>query len=339
MRLNASKRAKKSVARSVLRGVRTLSNSYNYQAFKQQIRREYGSGRSIVVGADAQPLDGLAARVGAALGVCGPLVLDVGRGRADERAVLGAGGGVLEGALRHGGHARRHVGRAGLEEAGALGRAEVAGDALDGDLRLVRKAAARRVGVVRRRGGRRRRRRGAGRWRGSDRLRAGGVRRLLREAAHVLVAHHADVPLLAPRRAPRVLHLPVVLPTRAVCAVPDDQHAVVEAGAARRRVEHARLVQLEGRLVRLDRDGDGLRRDGREKRLLVALGHVLVAGDGDDRRARLGARAGGAAARGVRVRLLRADAPVLLDPLERIVHQPTRAALVAVVVALHEVLL
>mmetsp|Transcript_7485 Transcript_7485/g.19469 ORF Transcript_7485/g.19469 Transcript_7485/m.19469 type:complete len:469 (-) Transcript_7485:33-1439(-) len=293
--------------------------------------------RLIVVRADAQAeLERLAGRVGAALRVGRLLVGDLGGGRADERAELLHGHGVLQRALRLRRHARRDVGRARLEEA-ALGRAEGAGDALDGDLGLVRLAAGLGVLVVggrrrrgrRRRGRRRRRRRAHG-------LHAGRVRGLLRDAAHVLALDHADVALLAPRRAPRVLDLPVVLAR--VGAVADDEDAVVELGAARRRVEHAALVELERRLVRLDRHRHGADRHGRLERILVLGRHVVVARVGRDRCARLLARARDARARGVRVRVLSADA-VRLDPLKSVVHQAARAALVAVVVALHKVLL
>merc|ERR1719197_1294433 len=56
------------------------------------------------VGADAGALDGLA-RGGAALGVAGAEGLDVHGRAADERAVLGASAGVLQGAGGGGGHA------------------------------------------------------------------------------------------------------------------------------------------------------------------------------------------------------------------------------------------
>lgn len=45
----------------------------------------------------------------------------------------------------------------------------------------------------------------------------------------VLVARHEDVTLDAPRRAPAVLHNPVVI--RALGAVADSQHTVVQLGA------------------------------------------------------------------------------------------------------------
>merc|ERR1719473_2082762 len=193
--------------------------------------------RLIVVGAHADAgLDLLARGVGAARVVGRLLVEDGGGGRADERAVVLVRRGVLEGALRGGGDAGRHVGGARLDDRGAGRRAEVAVDAGDRDLDLVRLAAARGVLVVRggRGAGGRRRRGGRRRAGGLDAGREGGLRG---DAAHVLAADHADVAILAPGGAPRVLHLPVVLAVRAVA---DGEDAVVELLAAAGRVEDAR---------------------------------------------------------------------------------------------------
>merc|ERR1711934_342359 len=88
--------------------------------------------RLIVVGADADALDGLAG--GLAAGI-------VGAWGADEGAVLVARG-VLESALRLGGDAVGEVLRAAhLEDSGALGGAEIAGDALDLDGLFIGEAA------------------------------------------------------------------------------------------------------------------------------------------------------------------------------------------------------
>lgn len=88
--------------------------------------------RLIVVGADADALDGLAG--GLAAGIVGA------RG-ADEGAVLVARG-VLESALRLGSDAIWEVLRAAhLEDSGALGGAEIAGHALDLDGLLIGEAA------------------------------------------------------------------------------------------------------------------------------------------------------------------------------------------------------
>ena len=88
--------------------------------------------RLIVVGADPDPLDGLAG--GFSTGIVGA------RG-ADEGAVLVARG-VLESALRLGSDAIWEVLRAAhLEDSGALGGAEIPGDALDLDGLFIGEAA------------------------------------------------------------------------------------------------------------------------------------------------------------------------------------------------------
>ena len=241
---------------------------------------------------------------------------------ADEGAVLGElGRGRLERALRRGRHAVRHVGGARPEEV-ALGRAEVAVDALDLDGDLVGLAAVLRVLVVRRRRGRRRHRR---RGRPGGHGLGLGVRGRVGEAAHVGARQHVHVAVEAPGRAPAVLDRPVL--GAGLRGVADDQHAVVELGAAGRVVEDARLVQLPLRARGVDGDRDGLLGDGVLERVLVALGHVGELGHGDHRRAGLLARARRAAARRVRVGILSAEA-VGLDPLEGVVHQAAVAALV-----------
>mmetsp|Transcript_2336 Transcript_2336/g.4841 ORF Transcript_2336/g.4841 Transcript_2336/m.4841 type:complete len:257 (-) Transcript_2336:655-1425(-) len=232
--------------------------------------------RSVVVGADAKPeLQGLARGVGPTLGIGGLLVFNVGRWRADEGAKLLARGGVLQRALRLGGHAVWHVDGARLEER-ALWRAEVAADSLDGHLSLVGKAARLGVGVVRRLLRRRRARRARrARRHGLD---AGWVRSLVGQAAHVLVARHPDEASLAPRRAPRVLDLPKIHARVGISAVADDEHAVIKLLSAERRVEDARLVELEGRLVRLNGHRDGALGHRVLQRNLVVLRHVFPAG-------------------------------------------------------------
>ena len=78
--------------------------------------------RLLVVGADADRLDRLAAGLVAALRIANAKGSLVSSGRADEGAVLGAGARVLERALRGGGDARGLVTRAEDAER-ALGRA------------------------------------------------------------------------------------------------------------------------------------------------------------------------------------------------------------------------
>ncbi|TYZ58463.1 hypothetical protein PybrP1_007981 [[Pythium] brassicae (nom. inval.)] len=145
------------------------------------------------------------------------------------------------------------------------------------------------------------------------------------------VARQADVAALAPRWPPRVLDLPERLV--ALGAVAHDQHAVVELRAAR-LVEHAGLVELELALVGFDRDRHGLLRDRGLERLLVVRRHVHEPGDLDDLLARAALLNRGM----VLVVTLGADAALRFDPLERVVHEPAVASVVAVVVAVHELL-
>ncbi len=151
-----------------------------------------------------------------------------------------------------------------------------------------------------------------------------GVDGLLVHAALVAVADHADVTLLTPRGAPRVLDDPVVLAS--LSAVTDSEDTVVELGAAS-SIEDTTGVELEGLLGSHDGNGDGDGVDGGHEGSLVEGGDELVAGD-------LGLGSAGLLARlvlgGVRVVLLNAEASVLDTPLESVVHQATAAAVVAV---------
>merc|ERR1719456_1156365 len=314
-------------------------------------RRSTAFEKLLVPGADAEALDGLARGLGAAaLRVARAEVPLEGVRRADERAEF-VSALVLECALRGRGGAAARVGGARLGESARRG-ADGAVDALDRDrASLVVAAAARDVrvfvvavlrGVIRRvvRGGgvvrlvvrlvigrvvRARHRGGAGRERGR-----------LRDAALVLAADHADVSLLAPRAAPRVLDLPVVF--AAVGAVADREDAVVELLAAV-SVKDTALVELEAGLVRLDGDRDGLAGDGLGEVVLVSRVDVGEAGDGHDGVALRLALARRARAGRVRVVILGADAAIPLDPFECIVHEAAVAAHVAVVVARDEHLL
>ncbi len=92
-------------------------------------------------------------------------------------------------------------------------------------------------------------------------------------AAHVFViASHANVALLAPRGAPRVLDEPVV--DGRVGAIADDEHTVIERLAlvrARRIDEYALLVEHEVVLGDVDGHRDGTHGGDRLlQRLLVA---------------------------------------------------------------------
>jgi len=81
----------------------------------------------------------------------------------------------------------------------------------------------------------------------------GRIRGRQSNTALVLVADHADITRLTPRRAPGVLHDPVVL--SASGSITNSQHTVVQIGAAGAR-EHSRGVELEADLVSLDGHGD-----------------------------------------------------------------------------------
>merc|ERR1719295_437369 len=135
-----------------------------------------------------------------------------------------------------------------------------------------------------------------------------------------------DVALHAPALTPRVLHLPVLVAARG--AVADGEHSVVEARAARSR-QHTRAVKLERRLIGLDGDRHGPFGHGRLERCHRVRGHIRVRAD----RIVFGAaraRLARAIARSVRVLALRAESARSLHVLERVVHQPAVAALVAV---------
>mmetsp|Transcript_29110 Transcript_29110/g.48858 ORF Transcript_29110/g.48858 Transcript_29110/m.48858 type:complete len:265 (-) Transcript_29110:571-1365(-) len=154
------------------------------------------------------------------------------------------------------------------------------------------------------------------------------------------VARDAQVALLAPLRPPRVLDNPVVHVSAGgvVSAVPNDQHSVVEVGSAERGVDDARRVKLEGELVRLDGDANGLLADGLQHGLLIAGGHVLEPGD----RAHIPlllcnlARLLGAS---VGVVPLRIQTTVGDDEVKGVVHESAVAAVVLRRVAVHQLLL
>mmetsp|Transcript_89822 Transcript_89822/g.231937 ORF Transcript_89822/g.231937 Transcript_89822/m.231937 type:complete len:298 (-) Transcript_89822:752-1645(-) len=195
---------------------------------------------------------------------------------AGEGAVLLATCGVLQEALRRGTCARRHIGWASTVI--AAGRAERAVSALELGLHLV--ILARRLLVV---SGTRRRRR----WRSWSRARRRGRRPrhdrvgcLLLEAAltrAALSAEQLNVARHAPAGAPGIFHEPVVGAVRAG-AVTHEQHTMVQ-GCAARALENATLVKLENSLVGLDGNGHRLLRHRVHQRLLIVVGHILVADD------------------------------------------------------------
>ncbi len=152
------------------------------------------------------------------------------------------------------------------------------------------------------------------------------------DAAHVVqVARHANVAVLAPARRPRILHDPKVLLFAAlghICAITDHNDAVVEFNI-RARIVHKDALLVQHELVLGDVNGD---RDGphRGQRLLqsvlVAALDVNVAGQGGTDG--LLVKVTLLLVRMVRIGVLGVQASVLLDVLERVVHEAAVAALV-----------
>ena len=97
-------------------------------------------------------------------------------------------------------------------------------------------------------------------------------------AIDALTARQQDVALQTPSGAPRVLHDPVVAAAHG--AIADDEHGVVQRCAAVRAAVDAALVQLEGLLVSLDTDGNGLARRGGKQLRLLARGDLAARGWG-----------------------------------------------------------
>jgi len=156
--------------------------------------------------------------------------------------------------------------------------------------------------------------------------RTGGITRGLGDTAHIIPSGHANVPVLAPRTAPRILYLPVIVAI--VCAVSHGEHAVVQLRSTRVVVEHTAVVELEGLAICLNGYGDWANRYGTFQRVLVVWGHVLVTLDGDDFGA---AASAGPVLAGVGQFFLGADASILDDEVEGIVHEATLTAFVCLV--------
>lgn len=77
------------------------------------------------------------------------------------------------------------------------------------------------------------------------------------DAWSVLLDRKLDVAALAPIRAPRVLHHPVVEPSRGIVSPASNQNGVICVDTTQGRVENARVVVHPG-VVCGDRDGKGL---------------------------------------------------------------------------------
>merc|ERR1719460_224289 len=160
---------------------------------------------------------------------------------------------------------------------------------------------------------------------------------LLEDAAltsATLAAQEEAISSLAPRCAPAVLDLPVLLAILLTIANCED--AVVQHGTADTRHDAA-AVQLEGWQICLHSNRDRL---GIERRHHGRFGlcHISVAGDTalwDDSGAR---RLASSANCLVRVRSLGTDG-LVLSPLESVVHETAIASLVTIVIAIHKLLL
>jgi hypothetical protein len=150
--------------------------------------------------------------------------------------------------------------------------------------------------------------------------------------------------LVTPARTPGVLDLVVVSTVEG--SVTNSQDTVVKVGSAGTS-EHTGLVELEGSLVSLDGNRDGLLVKGRHQSSIGVGGNISVGDRSDLSILGAGSLVAGASllggSRDIRIVSLVADTTVLLDPVEGIVHPSTVAthvgSTVAEVVAVNKVLL
>lgn len=143
------------------------------------------------------------------------------------------------------------------------------------------------------------------------------------------IASHLDVSLIAPGVAPRVLHDIVVL-TLFVRSETDGQHTVIEILRVALGVKvNALRVELERLLRRIN--GDRHRADGGQSQfqfIFVTLRHINEALIGGTRV--LCVITACVVLALVRIQFLGVDSAIVLDVLERIVHESAVAAVVAV---------
>lgn len=154
------------------------------------------------------------------------------------------------------------------------------------------------------------------------------IRSSIKDTAQVGIrALDADVSTLTPGVTPRVLDLPVV--NTVVSTVTDQQDTVVKVLAALAG-EDTRLVQLEGGLVGLDGDRDGLLSNGRHQSVDAVRSDVGVGLGGGTSDVGVTSLLAGAGllggTRGVRILVLSGNTTVLLDEGEGIIHPATVAA-------------
>jgi len=297
----------------------------------------------LVVSAQSNTADWLAACVGTALGVTGTKTLFVGAWGADQGAVLGTGRG-LKCALRLGSNTSWLV-RWADDAQRAWWGAECALNTGDGYVFFLGLAGVlvwiTVVGAGWGRAwawawgrawawawGRAWGRTGAACFLGSS-----WVTGALGDTAHVGSTCHVDVTLVTPCCAPGVLDLVVVLSVHG--SVTYGKYTVVQLGSAPGVVEYTRFVHLECWFVGFDGNGDWVLADGGNKGVFVHFRDVDVAGDGDRVLAGWG--------RALSVNSLvwefgvGADTTVLDDEVECVVHQTTLAAVVDFV-AVYQVL-
>merc|ERR1719183_91626 len=154
----------------------------------------------------------------------------------------------------------------------------------------------------------------------------GGVRGLLEDTADVVFTD-LDVTLLSPGWAPRVLDEEVVITVLGTVA--DGEDTVVESGSALLGSDDTGLVTLEGHLVSLDGDRDGLlHKDSLHSRDRLG-GDILETGDLNSATSSLGfvTLSGLTLSRGVGISSL-SDHGVLLSIGESVVHETPIAAVV-----------
>jgi len=103
---------------------------------------------------------------------------------------------------------------------------------------------------------------------------------------------------------------------------------MIELSAANTR-ENTTGIELEAGLISFDGDRHGSNVGGFKEGLLIANGNILVAGDGGNMAARASGSDAGAVNCFVRIGLFSAETLVFDDIFESIVHQTTRAPVVA----------
>merc|ERR1712203_171442 len=156
-------------------------------------------------------------------------------------------------------------------------------------------------------------------------------------ALATLALQHADVAILTERRAPRILHLPVLLAT--VNTIADGQDTMIQVGSAQIGAEDTFGVQLKERAVGLNCNRHRAFSNSLLQSLLCCI-DILVAGDGRCLQSNCAAALLAIATTSlVAIGILGAHTGRSLQVLECGVHKTTIAALVTILVAINELLL